>query len=247
MLWDRYTWSMPDMDFRVMPHVQGVSAIAPSTDRPCVGRSRTRTMTLEAQWVSTLSRRTDSTARRLAVTTAAVATATVGMGGVATAAPDSDWDRLAQCESGGNWAINTGNGYHGGLQFSASTWAAYGGQEFADVTDGPDIDEFAATADQASREEQIYVAEKVLAQQGWGAWPACSASLGLSSGPTDRPYPGSGAVEYTAPPAEAPVDNSAEYPTLDAWRDFAVAGVEGANIPPHIADPVIATVKSFSF
>ena len=175
-----------------------------------------------------------TTARRLAVTTAAVATATVGMGGIATAAPDSDWDRLAQCESGGDWHINTGNGYYGGLQFAAGTWNGYGGGEFA------------ATADQASREEQIYVAEKVLAQQGWGAWPACSASLGLSSGPTDRPYPGSGAVEYAAPPADAPTDNSAEYPTLDAWRDFAVAGVEGANIPTHIADPVIATVKSFS-
>ena len=175
-----------------------------------------------------------TTARRLAVTTAAVATATVGMGGIATAAPDSDWDRLAQCESGGNWHINTGNGYYGGLQFAAGTWNGYGGGEFA------------TTADQASREEQIYVAEKVLAQQGWGAWPACSASLGLSSGQTDRPSPGSGVAEYAAPPAEAPTDNSAEYPTLDAWQDFAVAGVEGANIPPHIADPVIAAVKSFS-
>lgn len=107
----------------------------------------------------------------------------------ATAAPDSDWDRLAQCESGGNWHINTGNGYYGGLQFSASTWNAFGGGEFA------------STADQASREEQIYVAEKVLAQQGWGAWPACSASLGLSSGPTDRPHPHSGGAKAAAKPA----------------------------------------------
>ncbi|ODQ85244.1 resuscitation-promoting factor RpfA, partial [Dietzia alimentaria] len=90
----------------------------------------------------------------------------------ANAAPDSDWDRLAQCESGGNWGINTGNGYQGGLQFSPSTWAAYGGTQYA------------PTANQATREQQIAIAEKTLAGQGWGAWPACSAKLGLNSAPT---------------------------------------------------------------
>ena len=79
----------------------------------------------------------------------------------------SIWDSIAQCESGGNWAINTGNGYQGGLQFSPSTWAAYGGTDYA------------ATADGATREQQIAVAEKVQAAQGWGAWPACTASLGI--------------------------------------------------------------------
>ncbi|QGU06785.1 Resuscitation-promoting factor Rpf2 precursor [Corynebacterium occultum] len=79
----------------------------------------------------------------------------------------SVWDSLAQCESGGNWAINTGNGYQGGLQFSPSTWAAYGGTQFA------------AAANQASREQQIAVAEKVRAGQGWGAWPACTSKLGI--------------------------------------------------------------------
>jgi LysM repeat protein len=74
------------------------------------------------------------------------------------------WDRLAQCESGGNWGINTGNGYSGGLQFSAGTWAANGGS---------------GSAHNASRTEQIRVAERVRASQGWGAWPACSAKLGL--------------------------------------------------------------------
>ncbi|MDQ3449762.1 MAG: transglycosylase family protein, partial [Actinomycetota bacterium] len=77
------------------------------------------------------------------------------------------WDQLAQCESGGDWAINTGNGYYGGLQFSYDTWAAYGGGAYAE------------TADQASREQQIAIAEKVQSAQGWGAWPACSAELGL--------------------------------------------------------------------
>jgi len=76
----------------------------------------------------------------------------------------SVWDRLAQCESGGNWAINTGNGYSGGLQFSPGTWQANGGS---------------GSAHNASRAEQIRVAQRVLASQGWGAWPSCSARLGL--------------------------------------------------------------------
>ena len=76
----------------------------------------------------------------------------------------SVWDRLAQCESGGNWGISTGNGYSGGLQFSSGTWAANGGT---------------GSAHNASRAEQIRVAERVRASQGWGAWPACSAKLGL--------------------------------------------------------------------
>ncbi len=78
------------------------------------------------------------------------------------------WDALAQCESGGNWAANTGNGYYGGLQFSLSTWLAYGGGEFSYW---PYL---------ASREQQIIIGERVLAGQGWGAWP----------GPTARPSSG---------------------------------------------------------
>ena len=77
------------------------------------------------------------------------------------------WDDMAQCESGGNWSTNTGNGYYGGLQFSASTWEAQGGGEFA------------PTADQATREQQIIVAERLLAAAGWGQWPHCSSQLGL--------------------------------------------------------------------
>ena len=112
--------------------------------------------------------------KRLAVAGIAVAGIGAALAPAATAAPDSDWDRLAQCEAGGNWAINTGNGFHGGLQFSPSTWNGYGGQEFAPY------------AYQASREEQIVVGERVLAGQGWGAWPSCSARLGLNSAPTPR-------------------------------------------------------------
>ena len=78
------------------------------------------------------------------------------------------WDALAQCESGGNWAINTGNGYYGGLQFSLGTWEAYGGAEFA------------AYPHEATREQQIIVAERLHAARGFSPWPACSAKLGLS-------------------------------------------------------------------
>jgi hypothetical protein len=79
----------------------------------------------------------------------------------------STWDALAQCEATGNWAINTGNGFYGGLQFTQSTWLAFGGGAYA------------SRADLATREQQIAVAQNVQAGQGWGAWPACSARLGL--------------------------------------------------------------------
>jgi hypothetical protein len=80
---------------------------------------------------------------------------------------DSVWDRLAWCEASGNWATNTGNGYSGGLQFLHSTWIAYGGREFA------------SHAYLATREQQIVIAERILADVGWRAWPACSRKLGL--------------------------------------------------------------------
>ena len=79
----------------------------------------------------------------------------------------SIWDAIARCESGGNWAINTGNGYYGGLQFSSGTWLGYGGGAYA------------PTANLASREQQIAIAERVQNAQGWGAWPVCSAQAGV--------------------------------------------------------------------
>ncbi|MGW1148940.1 LysM peptidoglycan-binding domain-containing protein [Streptomyces sp. NPDC002454] len=94
----------------------------------------------------------------------------------ASAATAAEWDRVAQCESGGNWSINTGNGYHGGLQFSASTWAAFGGTKYA------------PTANLASKAQQIEIAEKVLAGQGKGAWPSCGVGL------SNAPYGGGAAV-----------------------------------------------------
>lgn len=87
----------------------------------------------------------------------------------APVAEGSVWDRLARCESGGNWAANTGNGYYGGLQFDKSTWRAYGGGQYAPY------------AHQASREEQIAVAQRVRNARGnYRAWPACSSRMGLS-------------------------------------------------------------------
>ncbi len=105
----------------------------------------------------------------------------------ANAASDATWDALAQCESSGNWSIDTGNGYYGGLQFSLSTWQAYGGS-------GNPAD--------ASRAEQIRVAENTLAGQGWGAWPSCSAQIGASG--AAEPRAAAPAQQPAAQPAPAP-------------------------------------------
>ena len=101
----------------------------------------------------------------LAGVTGAAVAAPLMAAGNASAATASEWDAVAQCEAGGNWSINTGNGYYGGLQFSASTWAGYGGTKYA------------ATADQATKAQQIEIGEKVLAGQGKGAWPVCGKGL----------------------------------------------------------------------
>jgi LysM repeat protein len=82
----------------------------------------------------------------------------------APVAAGSNWDRLAQCESGGNWAINSGNGYYGGIQFSLATWRSLGGT---------------GLPSEASRDTQIALGEKLLARSGWGQWPACARKLGL--------------------------------------------------------------------
>lgn len=110
-----------------------------------------------------------TTTTRLASAAAGLAIAGGGIAltsGVATPAhAATGWDAVAQCESGGKWSINTGNGYYGGLQFSESTWLAYGGGAYA------------RTANLASQSQQIAIAEKVLAGQGAGAWPSCGRFL----------------------------------------------------------------------
>jgi resuscitation-promoting factor RpfA len=109
---------------------------------------------------------------RRVIATAAVAGAGVTLPLIASGAAHAssvNWDAVAQCESGGNWAINTGNGFYGGLQFTHQTWIGYGGGAYAN------------NANEASRTEQIAIAEKVLAGQGIGAWPVCGPR-GYSSG-----------------------------------------------------------------
>lgn len=92
--------------------------------------------------------------------------------GPANGASDRAWNRLANCESSRRWHIHTGNGYFGGLQFSLSTWRAFGGRKFARFPH------------KARRVQQVIIAQRVLRHQGWGAWPACSSRLGL--GPRER-------------------------------------------------------------
>ena len=102
------------------------------------------------------------------LTAAGVAGTAALMGPASPAQASVNWDAIAQCESGGNWSINTGNGYYGGLQFSRSTWKAHGGGKYA------------GTANQASKSEQIRIAEKVVRGQGLGAWPVCGKKAGSS-------------------------------------------------------------------
>ena len=127
---------------------------------------------------STLSDTTGSLALTSLKVAAGVATvaAPVVMAGTAVAAPsataspqsNATWDRLAKCESTNNWDADTGNGFKGGLQFTQSTWKAFGGSKYA------------SSPDEASREQQIAVAKKVQAEQGWNAWPTCSKKLGMA-------------------------------------------------------------------
>ena len=184
-----------------------------------------------------------SKAAKIAFTGAVLGGGGLALAGHATAATDGEWDRVAGCESGGNWAINTGNGYQGGLQFSAGTWRGHGGGEYAPA------------ANLASKDEQIAVAERVLATQGRGAWPVCGHGLSSATprnvladaAPLDNPDLG-GAVP---PPADAPLDPAAPVeavaldnplpPPADAPLDppAPVEAVAFDNpLPPSPADPL---------
>ena len=99
---------------------------------------------------------------------ARAATVVAGISTAGSAKAATVWDRVAQCESGGNWHINTGNGYYGGLQFHPATWRGFGGTKYA------------SRADLASKSQQIAIAQKVLRVQGPGAWPVCSKRAGLT-------------------------------------------------------------------
>jgi LysM repeat protein len=131
--------------------------------------------------------------------------------GNAVAADGGVWDRIAQCESGGNWHINTGNGYYGGLQFSYGTWRAYGGAAYA------------PTADKATKSQQISVATKVQRAQGWGAWPTCSARAG-AYGSAPSVSSGSAGTTKAAPskPSKAPARSESHTDRNASRGDYTV-------------------------
>ena len=165
-----------------------------------------RAFTLSAaRHKNTAGRRKLSNTRRLLATAAvagagvAIPLATAG----AASASSVNWDAVAQCESTGNWAINTGNGFYGGLQFTHSTWIAYGGGAYA------------SNANQASRTQQIAIAEKVLAGQGIGAWPVCGPK-GYSSGGSYTTTNAGGSASSTTKSKSysAPTHASAVKPTV---------------------------------
>jgi LysM repeat protein len=149
---------------------------------------------------------------RLAVVGAVAAGTPLALASTASAAPQSAWDRLASCESGGNWSTNTGNGYYGGIQFNATTWHRYGGS---------------GMPHQASKAQQIAVAERTLAAQGWGAWPACSRKMGLHG--------------YAAEPGKssAPVAKKASAP-----RSVSVKSAKGGSYTVKRGDTLSRIAKA---
>ncbi|MFE9365522.1 transglycosylase family protein [Streptomyces sp. NPDC006978] len=140
------------------------------------------------------------------VTGAAVAVPLMGATGASAASVDT-WDAVAQCESGGNWSINTGNGYYGGLQFSQSSWAAAGGTQYA------------ARADLASKDQQIAAAEKLLDLQGPGAW-SCAGAGGLTNDGVD-PGVDTGASKNGDTDPQAAPERKAEKPTTRSEKRTA--------------------------
>ncbi len=153
----------------------------------------------------------------------------------APASAANNWDAVAQCESGGNWGINTGNGFSGGLQFTPQTWAGYGGQ---------------GSAQNASREQQIQVAERVLAGQGKGAWPVCGQGLGSASpssaktqsAPVQQQAP---AQQYTAPTQQAPAKQYSA-PTQQAPAKQYSAPTQQAPAKQYSAPTQQAPAKQYS-
>lgn len=163
------------------------------------------------------------------------------MAGAAEAAYDpAVWDKVAQCESSGNWSINTGNGYYGGLQFSYSTWKAYGGQQYAKYPH------------QATKAEQIAIARRTLAGQGPGAWPVCSKRAGLTkeNGGADRNATPVGTPQQPAPKKPSTggklvVDGILGPRTIEAlqrWVGASPDGIWGSRTTRALQSKVGATV-----
>jgi hypothetical protein len=176
---------------------------------------------------------------KLAFTGAVIGGGGIALAGHAAAAPDSEWDRVAACESGGNWGINTGNGYHGGLQFSQGTWSAHGGGEFA------------TSANQATRDQQIAVAERVLATQGRGAWPVCGRGLSgttprnvVADAPQPDPAPAVEPAAFEAPMPPPPADPPPPDPAPPVDPPPAEPAAVDAPPPPEPPAPPAEPVQA---
>ncbi len=152
--------------------------------------------------------------------------------GTAQASPGVDWDAIARCESGGNWAIDTGNGYYGGLQFKMSTWRANGG---------------VGNPAHANREQQITVAEQVLRSQGIRAWPTCGKRAGTvrpkpvkPAKPEARPQPNSPSIStgptsaYTVRPGDTLWSIAARHHVSGGWPQIYATNRDVVNNPDLI-------------
>ncbi|OEV14156.1 transglycosylase family protein [Streptomyces nanshensis] len=170
-----------------------------------------------------ISRRVSRTSLALTAGGAGIALPFIGTGTAHAASVDT-WDKVAQCESTGNWSINSGNGYYGGLQFSQSTWSANGGTEYA------------PRADQATKEEQIRVAEKVLDSQGPGAWPSCGAKAGLGQDSAEPDLSGDSGEQAAAKKdeskdSEKAAEDSEKSGKKDQKKDKAESGGTYTVVP----------------
>jgi resuscitation-promoting factor RpfA len=172
--------------------------------------------------------------RRGAVVLGCAAAVSLGvLAAPASAAAPNNWDAVAQCESSGNWAINTGNGYYGGLQFSQSTWAAFGGTEYA------------PRADLATKAQQIAVAERTLDAQGPGAWPSCGKALNPSapeagaapaaSALVSAPAPAATGGTYTVQAGDTLGRIASEQGVAGGWQALYAANDDQLSSPDRIA------------
>ena len=175
-----------------------------------------------------------------------VAAATMSMP-AANAVDGATWDALAQCESGGNWSINTGNGFYGGLQFTQQSWNGVG---------------MSGSPANATRAQQIEAGERLLAIQGWGAWPACSAKLGLygktgaaptyteptttvaAQSQTQQTYTAPAAQAAPAAPAAQAAPAAVEAPAAAPAAPAAPAAVEAPAAAPAVEAPAAAPVAA---
>ena len=187
------------------------------------------------------------TAAALAIGGAVAATMSMP---AANAVDGATWDALAQCESGGNWSINTGNGFYGGLQFTQQSWNGVG---------------MSGSPANATRAQQIEAGERLLAIQGWGAWPACSAKLGLygktgaaptyteptttvaAQSQTQQTYTAPAAQAAPAAPAAQATPAAVEAPAAAPAAQAAPAAVEApaaAPAAPAVEAPAAAPVAA---